>query len=205
MWLTGLYLLSTICSVSAADYLISGNPETDTVFFASTAKLEFIEGKNHDISGYFAFPPEAAGDSVIGVLKVDLRTLKTGIETRDEHMRDRHLHTDDYPFAYFELRNIIDMPSTIDHGVDYSVRGDGYFYIHGNKRKLNADISFILLDTNRLNVIAEFSLNLDEYKIPRPKALFLKLAETINVKVIFQARKGADYEEVNLPDYKLLQ
>ena len=200
--------ISALCWVSisqAGTYTVNGNRDTDTVSFASTAKLEFIEGKNHDISGYFTFPPESSADSIIGILKVDLRTLKTGIDTRDEHMRERHLHTDKYPYAYFELRTIRNMPQAVEPGTEYTVDGDGYFYIHGNKRSLSATIQFIVKDNKQLQVTAEFSLNLDDYKIPRPKALFLKLAETINVRVTCTAQEGSLTEAVNLPDYKLLK
>ncbi len=50
-------------------------------------------------------------------------------------------------------------------------------------------------------VFATFSVKLDDYGIPRPKALFMKLAETIDVSVIFTARKGLSGDRIQLPDW----
>ena len=48
-------------------------------------------------------------------------------------------------------------------------------------------------------------MKLDEWEIERPKALFLKLAETIEVEVVFTARSGAEKPAVELPDWPELK
>ncbi|MFQ5453137.1 MAG: YceI family protein [Candidatus Zixiibacteriota bacterium] len=136
-----LALLLTV-NIKAEEYGLNSNADTDTVFFRSPARLEFIQGKTNYIKGNFQFNPQNPGEKISGVFKVDLRTLNTGIETRDEHMRENHLHTDQYPFAFFELLEFDDIPERIIFDSIYTLIGGGYFYIHGIKRKIYPNITF---------------------------------------------------------------
>lgn len=201
-----LCLALLVTGVSATEFVVTPGQPGDTVYFRSTASLEFIEGKTTDLTGWLDWDPDNPAGPVSGILRVDLRTLKTGIDTRDEHMRDNHLHTDQYPFAWFELQSLADMPASISPGQGVSAVAEGYFYIHGNRKKLAADISFELDQSGQeLSVKVGFAIKLDEWEIERPKALFLKLAETIEVEVIYTARVGAEKPVVELPDWPELK
>lgn len=193
-------------SVSAETYVVEGIGSTDdSVLFQSTAKLEFIQGATNAVSGAILFNPSHTADSMSGTLQVDLRTIKTGIEMRDEHMRTRHLHTDQYPHAYFELTAVKGLPESMASGKACTCSAEGYFYIHGVKHKITPTVEIVdnsTGETKSIRVRALFSLKLDEWNIPRPKALFLKLAETINVEVRFTARTGKPSPEITLPDWK---
>jgi polyisoprenoid-binding protein YceI len=195
-------------AVQADEFIIDPTSSADTVFFRSTAKLEFFEGKTTDLTGGFEFNIDSASSPLSGALRVDLRTLKTGIETRDRHMRERHLHTDDYPYAYFEYTGLSGLPAVLQSDSSYKGTLQGYFYIHGAKRRLSATVQFrfqVAADKHQeVTGRAAFSLKLDDYHIDRPKALFLKLAETIEVEVIFSARNDLGAESVALPDWKLI-
>lgn len=192
----------------AETYGIDAASGKDTVYFRSTAKLEFIEGKTNDINGNFTFDP-ANPQEVSGTLQVDLRTLKTGNETRDGHMRDRHLHTDKYPHAFFELTSATGLPSELTPGTAHKGTVEGWFYIHGVKRKLEAPVEITRKTDpsgrDAVTVRTSFILKLDEYDIPRPKALFLKLAETIAVECIFTAYNDLPGRPVDLPGWAELQ
>jgi polyisoprenoid-binding protein YceI len=193
-------LLLSATSVAAGEYSVNFESNKDTVYFRSTAKLEFIQGETSDLTGGFKFDIENPSGPVSGVLRVDLRTLKTGIETRDEHMRDRHLHTEEYPFAYFQLTDAAEMPTSFKADSVYETTGNGYFYIHGVKRRLSTDLRLELAG-DRLEVRANFQIQLDDYGIPRPKALFLKLAETVEVEVILSGYNNLPAMSVALPDW----
>jgi polyisoprenoid-binding protein YceI len=200
-----LALACLTSTVSAETYVVDGlDPVGDSVLFQSTAKLEFIQGATSAISGSIVFNPSHTADSINGKLQVDLRTLKTGIEMRDEHMRTRHLETDKFPFAYFELTAVKGLREQMVAGVACTCSAEGYFYIHGVKHKITPTVEIVDNSTGVLKSVqvrARFSLNLDEWKIPRPKALFLKLAETINVDVRFAAHVGKPAPAITLPDW----
>jgi polyisoprenoid-binding protein YceI len=208
--LRGLFAAAVliVAPAKADQFTVDQASTTDTVFFRSTAKLEFIEGSTTDLEGGFKFNPDSASSPITGVLRVDLRTLKTGIDTRDRHMRENHLHTEDYPYAYFEFTGVSGLPAGLRS--DSTFQGDvaGNFYIHGGKRRISATISFrwrTAADGHReLSGRADFAMDLDEFRIERPKALFLKLAETIEVEVILSARNDLKAEPIVLPDWPLI-
>lgn len=209
MYRTVILIISfTSASTCAATFVLDSSKKSDSVLFRSQAKLEFIEGVTTQIGGHFDFNPSTLTDSARGILQVDLRALETGITTRDEHMRENHLHTEKYPHAYFELIAIDDLPVEWKPDTSYTLKARGYFYIHGVKRKLIAQISAMQTnvgDRQLLDVQTSFSVNLDSFKIPRPKALFMKLAETMNIEVIFKAYSGLEATPITLPDWPELK
>lgn len=189
----------------ATDYGIDVDAGKDTVYFRSTARLEFIEGKTNNLIGGFSIDPDKPGEKATGFLRVDLRTLISGIGTRDEHMRDRHLHTKEFPYAFFAIDSLAGMPAGIDSSQHYDVVAFGRFYIHGFYRQMSADLSFDRSTGSAgqqiINARVEFKLRLDDYKIPRPKVLFLKLAETIEVELVFSGHSNLTPTKVSLPDW----
>jgi len=193
---------------AGSDFGLLPDGRGDTVYFRSSAKLEFIQGMTNDITGGFRYDPAKPSATLGGVLRVDLRTLKTGIETRDEHMRNRHLHTEQFPYAYFELLNMQNPPSLAVADSTYTATVDGYFYIHGVKRRISSELELTrktTVDDESIAVRGRFELNLDDFKIDRPKALFLKLAETIEVEVVFVGHESTTGPAFDLPQWQELR
>jgi polyisoprenoid-binding protein YceI len=199
-------LLSGFCVTAEAEtYSLQAESGTDSVYIESKAKLEFFDATGKDLAGSFQFDPANPSAGAAGVLRFDLRTLNTGIELRNEHMRDRHLHTDKYPYCYYELTSVTGLPNSIAADSTYAVSGKGWFYIHGVKRELPCQITFQKAASGYV-VIAAFAVVLDDFNIPRPKAVFMKLAEVIEVTVIFTGSSGNSDETVTLPtDWKELK
>ncbi|MCB2229291.1 YceI family protein [bacterium] len=192
-------------SSDAARFDLDSAAATDTVFFRSTASLEFIEGRTTRIEGGFEYDPTSPTSDITGAFRVDLRTLKTGIELRDEHMRDRHLETEQYPFAYFEADSIRVTGENSEAELPTEGSVFGRFIIHGENRPLEADLRFrytaVANGAAVINARVSFEINLEDYKIKRPKALFLKLAETIEVELLFQAKTNRERIEITLPKW----
>lgn len=191
----------------AAEYRLDPRQGTDTVHIESSAKLEFLDGETQAIAGQFDFDPDRPQAETKAVLRVDLRTLKTGIEKRDQHMRENHLHTDEFPFCFFEITSLDGMPTVLALDSVYTATAVGQFYIHGVKREIVAQLSITAIDDatepGRLRVRAEFEIHLDDFNIPRPRALFLKLAKTIEIRTVFTLYPGKPVTPVQLPDWEL--
>lgn len=186
--------------VSAEVFVISG--ENNLVQFESTAKLEFIKGETADIHGFFDLSLESTPALQGGIVEVDLTTLKTGIDLRDQHMYERHLHVDKYPKAYFELTGVDNLPERLNNGVEYTTTASGWFYLHGVKQAIAPQLTFTFNERDSLmSVAADFELNLEDYEIPRPKALFLKLAETIRIHISFEAVLNDPVPEMKIPEW----
>lgn len=202
LWLSLLALSLASSSVGAITCATTDRGE-DTVYFESSATLEFIEGESTDLSGWIKFDPANMNSPVEGEFRVDLRTLDTGIETRDEHMREDHLQTDKFPYAWFELNRLKGFPAKMPEKGEVGGQVAGYFIIHGVKRSLTAGLeisSEIDPDGGVIySVRATFSIELDQYQIPRPKALFLKLAEIMEIELALKLHSQAKKQVFSIP------
>lgn len=180
--------------LQAEMFYVAGRPEVDTVTFESQAKLEFVSGETHTVVGVIDFNPATPAAGATGRLRVDARTLKTGIELRDEHMRDRHLHTAQYPHIEFLLKSVSGLPATLPTGTAVNCQVTGDFTVHGKTRNITAPATVTWRKRSdsdqHLEIIATFPVKLDDYGVPRPKALFLKLAETLDIRVRIIAATG---------------
>ncbi|MDH3891141.1 MAG: YceI family protein [candidate division Zixibacteria bacterium] len=192
---------------SATEYRLDPLSGSDTVHIESSARLEFLDGETQAIVGQFIFDPNQPQSAATAVLSVDLRTLKTGIDKRDEHMRQNHLHTDEFPHCYFELTSLEGMPQVFAVDSSYHAEAVGLFYIHGVKRAIEARLSIAPLaesgQPGSFRVRAEFEIRLDDFEIPRPRALFLKLAEVIEVTTVFTLHPGQLTTPIALPNWEL--
>ena len=201
-----LFLFVARISTQAETYSLQPESKTDSVYLESKAKLEFFDATGKDIIGSFEFDPANPSAGATGILRFDLRTLKTGIDLRDEHMRERHLQTEKYPHCYYELISVTGMPENLTSDSVYKASGNGWFYIRGVKRELPCEISFMQISSGKYAVTATFAVKLDDFDIPRPKAVFMKLAEIIEVSTSFVAQSSASAETVTLPtDWKELK
>jgi polyisoprenoid-binding protein YceI len=163
------------------------------IFFSSELKAQIYATQ----SGKVEFFSEATVENFTGVstqlvgqvnladstldFYVDTNTLSTGIKLRDEHMRENHLNTEEFPFIEFFGKL---------HGYDKTntelqqVKAIGRFTIRGKTQEIEVN-GTAKLEQGKLNIDAKWIVKLADYDIPRPKFLFLKLSEEqkISLKV----------------------
>jgi polyisoprenoid-binding protein YceI len=177
---SGLVLLLFLSFSSKAQEFITKNGE---VTFLSKAPLNEFEGKSDFLNGLINF------DKNLLDFFVDLNTLKTGIGLRDSHMRENYLETDQYPFAEFTGKITKEVPLT--EGEKIPVSAMGVFKIHGVERQMEVNGFLTKLQNGKIELKAEFNLNLSDYKISVPKLIFYELAEEqkVSIKAILNARK----------------
>lgn len=154
------------------------------VEFHSKATLESFTGKSKSIVAKFEVEPTKLS-STTGTVTVDLRSLDTGIDLRNKHMRENHLHTDSFPNAIFRVDSLV-MTDTQRSATD-TVTIHGAMTIHGVSRPMSA-LGLITEPTGSeasgaLRIHSEFPLRITDFGIPRPEFLFLKLAEEVKIVV----------------------
>jgi polyisoprenoid-binding protein YceI len=128
-------------------------------------------------------------------VKVDLRTLKTGIELRDEHLRSENwLNTEKYPFAEFILTGILkSSSSTLEDGKKVNATLTGNMTIHGITKEIKVPATLTYYKENEktrakikgnlLKVNSEFSIKLSDYGVSIPNMVVGKVADNINLSV----------------------
>ena len=171
---------------SSATFAVRPGGDTRVVF-VSKAPTESFEGKTNRMEGTLALDPAAVGDSITVHLEVDLASLDTGSKMRNRHMRENHLETSKYPKAVFDGAAVLSPAgATLEPGRSVTFEAEGTFTVHGVSRRLRCTAEVTRQDAARgggLAFTAAFPITLGDYDIKRPEFLFMKLAETQQVKV----------------------
>ncbi|MFN3822317.1 MAG: YceI family protein [bacterium] len=199
---TGLlfFLAAINWAIGAPQTFVLDDPKgLNSVEFRSKAPLELIVGRTNVIGGTVTFDHEDLSQPFTALIKVDLRTLSTDNATRDQHMRENYLHTDQYPWAVFQASGKIKTPSLrLMDGETAEVKPNGNLTIHGVTKEIEVSgIARYFAATPHLEKLGfpgdvfrfegSFSVNLKDFNIDRPQLLVLKLSERQEVFIAFTA------------------
>lgn len=180
------FMLSMPLAARADTFEVFPGTESKVVF-TSRAPMETFQGKTNRIEGKIVVDPTSLGDSVTVDFAVDLASLDTGINKRNEHMRKNHLETDKYPKAVFTGATVLD-PKTahLEPGKTVPIDIEGTFTLHGVSRRLRTTVEVGYVangGASQLKFRTGFKVKLSDYDIRRPEFLFLKLADAQDVQV----------------------
>lgn len=169
--LTVIAILTVTVRGQSQQYLT----QNGAVTFISRAPMLEFEGKSSNLVGLV----NATIDSVD--FYIDLNTLDTGIELRNRHMRDSYLETAKFPFAEFtgSFSPSIDFSSNAEQ----NVTATGMFTIHGVSKRMDISGTITALDENRIQLIAEWTVNLSDFNIQIPRVVFYELSEVQTVQI----------------------
>jgi len=185
-WFAVLSFAVAVAPAAAATYVVRPGGDTRVVF-TSKAPTETFDGRTNRMEGRLDLDPGAVGDSVTVHLEVDLASLDTGSKMRNRHMRENHLETSKYPKAVFDGAAVLSPAgATLEPGRSVTFEAEGTFTVHGVSRRLRCTAEVTRQDAARgggLAFTAAFPITLGDYDIKRPEFLFMKLAETQQVKV----------------------
>lgn len=116
-----------------------------------------------------------------GTIDLNMNTLKTGIETRDKHMKEKYLEVEKYPTATLKVK---DVPS-IREGKDLKQTVSLPLLLHGVEK--NIEVSLNMKNTSGIYAgTAEFIIKLSDFSIAIPTYLGVKVADKVEVKVNFK-------------------
>lgn len=169
--------------------LVDKNGRNQATFF-STTPLEDITGLGNDISGTVTFNVNDI-KTLKGKVSVSVASIKTGIDTRDGHMRGAGwLNAEAFPEISFDIKKVSDIKSVADNKLTAKVTGN--FTLHGVTKEVTADATLTYLDEGEmtksrapgdlLGVQAKFNVKLSDYGVNN-KIIGQKVSENIEVSV----------------------
>ena len=180
-------LLASAPSLARAEKFQVHAGKENKVTFISKASMESFEGKTNKLEGSIDLNPANLGDSVAVHFEVDLASLDTGIPMRNKHMRENHLETAKYPKAVFEGAAVRGPAgAALEPGKTKTFDVEGTFTLHGVSRRLRINVNATYAPQpkgDRISFQTSFPVLLADYQISRPQFLFLKLAESQEVRV----------------------
>ncbi len=181
-----MFLAGASGPAKAEPFLVRAGKENKVVF-VSRASMESFEGKTNRLEGTIDVNPANLGDSITVHLEVDMASLETGLPMRNKHMRENHLETAKYPKAIFEGAAVRGPAgAALEAGKTKTFDVEGTFTLHGVSRRLRIPISAAYAPQpkgGRISFQTTFPVLLADYQISRPQFLFLKLAESQEVRV----------------------
>jgi polyisoprenoid-binding protein YceI len=176
--------VSSVSSILYAEKIYLVDPNTSQLEFTAIGKPGFIRinGKGARIEGQAKIEKE----ETVGSFSTKLDHFVTGIETRDQHMRDAYLQTKEFPNARLDWK--IDAV-TVDK-VRQEIPFTGTLELHGVKRPIEG-LAMLTISSDGLKVDgeAQFKIKLSDYKITIPKYLGIVVAEEVSIKANFTAGK----------------
>lgn len=119
--------------------------------------------------------------------KVPLDTLKTGIDLRDRHMREKYLETGKFPFATLVVdKATLKLPEA--DGQTVQAKGKGQFTVHGVTRE--QAFAYTAQRAGGVDQItATFRTNFRDHGVSVPSYLGITVKPEIDVEVSFGLKR----------------
>lgn len=125
--------LSAVLPAQAAEYVIDTEKAHAFIDFRiQHLGFSWMSGRFNDFSGNFSYDPENPEASQVDV-NIDVASVDTNFAERDKHLRERFLHTADYPTATFKSKSF-------QQQEDGSLIMVGDFTLHGVTKELTIPV-----------------------------------------------------------------
>ena len=168
-----LFLLNT-GSLFSQDKVNPFITRNGTVEFLSETPVETIYSKNNYVS--CAFDPNN-GDLVFQINIISFKFKKALMQ---EHFHEKYMETDRYPRSTFVGRIENWNPDMLNSNKDYNVKAKGVILIHGIEKEIEAD-GRLIVDNDKVSMLSNFNVRLDDFNIKVPKLVAKNIAETISI------------------------
>jgi polyisoprenoid-binding protein YceI len=174
-------------------------PALSRVGFDAKSTLHDFSGVTSAVQGDVHANLADPGFSWHGSVRCDPKSLRTGVDGRDENMRE-HLLTAQFPEIVFDVTGFdadpgsggIDAAHQTAHGF---VRGR--MTIRGKTRDVSMPVAISIDESKRVVVSGEMSLLLPDYEVPVPSKMgLISMQEQVRVWVELRARAAGPADEV---------
>jgi polyisoprenoid-binding protein YceI len=120
---------------------------------------------------------ENKGDSVSGFGVFSLESLETGIDLRDQHMKNKYLEVNKYPVTKLTLDPI---PL---HKATAEIPFHGTLELHGQKKPIGGTVT-LNPDNSKLRANFSFTLKLSDFHIEPPSFAKITIQDAIKISVV---------------------
>jgi polyisoprenoid-binding protein YceI len=187
IWIISLALL-TLTQFAHAD----GAPavKSHAAFSSAAGTTEFIAvghpsalkvvGKGSGPDGKL----DVAQGSVSGTITVDLKSLSTGIDTRDKHMKEKYLEVEKFPTASLTITSL-KLPQALSAQANTltGVAFQGTLKLHGVEKPVSGTFDLVGPSASP-KVTARFSLKLTDFGITIPSFAGITIADEVSVTIL---------------------
>lgn len=124
------------------------------------------------------------GSNAAGTLVFDMKSLDTGMDLRNKHMKEKYLEVEKFPEAKLTLTKVA-LPKEASQQSNFSYDGipfEGKLQLHGVEKPVAGKAKLDRKD-GALTLLATFPLKMTEYAIAVPSFAGITVAEDVEVSV----------------------
>ena len=182
--LVALLSLGISFSLVAIAVPVELNPATAKTSFVAVGKPAMlrIHGESEGITSKL----DADKQLVSGTLTVHLESFKTGIETRDGHMKEKYLEIAKYPDAVLTLKDV--SVADLKPGAKKDMNFKAKLTLHGENKDVDVKANIEAMAGGTYKVHATSNITLSEFKIDIPTYAGIKVADSVEFEVNFQTK-----------------
>jgi polyisoprenoid-binding protein YceI len=162
-------------------------PRLSSVNFEVSAQMHDVHGTGSRFSGTITGDPADITTAKID-LKLDPKSFDTKNEKRDKDLRDKCMEVSKYPFIEFTSHSIQADEKELKPGQSQKATVQGTLKMHGLEKQVSVPVTFQLTD-DTLTANGEMAVVLDEWKIKRPKVLFVQLQNDVKIQFKVGAKR----------------
>jgi polyisoprenoid-binding protein YceI len=166
--------------------------------FAETVELKASEGRAEFIAvgnpGFLKIHGKGEGPSgqlkvkdskIEGLLELELSKLDTGMELRNQHMKEKYLEIEKYPKAKLVIKGQA-LPRVWQLTEPEIAKSTmkAVLELHGETKELDVSYS---VDSNK-KLVAEFQLKLSDFKVGVPSFMGVTVADEVKIKIDSQIK-----------------
>lgn len=173
--ITLLIFLATPSVWASVQKLVPSGGKVEMLAIGKPSFLK-IQGQGAAPEGEF----QIQGQNVIGRMEFDLQSLDTGIELRNDHMKNKYLQVSQYPTARLELKSV---PVTSSWSVNSpkleETEFSGDLTLHGQRRPAKG--RFSIDDSGKVE--AKMKIKLSDFQVEIPSYMGITVADEVEIKV----------------------
>ncbi len=167
---------------------INFDPAKSKVEFLAIGRPSALKIKGQGATASGALTLENA--STEGEITVNLDDFKTGLETRDKHMKEKYLETEKAQNKTAKLKIIkLDLPANYwsSKSAVSKAKFSGTLALHGVQKNIEGELNLKAAQNNVVSGDSNFNIKLTDYAIAIPSFAGITVAEDVNVSVSFEA------------------
>jgi polyisoprenoid-binding protein YceI len=147
-------------------------------------------GTTKTITGDLYLTPQGLAPGTPSKFSVDLRTLRTDENMRDNYVRQNVLRTNQFPFAEFVVESLSGFPANYAEGTEVSLTMTGTLTVRGTTKPVTWTVKARRAG-DTLTGIADVDFNMSDFGITPPDVGFAKAENGVHLQVTILAKQTA--------------
>lgn len=151
------------------------------VKFTAIGKPGFLKIKGESKEKFPTGAIKIENGNATGNFDFDLKSLDTGINLRNEHMKDKYLQVGQYPTAQLSIKSFPIEEKDLNTNFKKSFKGT--LTLHNVTKDINGDIEYT---ASSKKTLVHFTIKVSDFKIDVPQYMGVTVSETVDIETSLQ-------------------